>query len=526
MREQPSSGSEYNPAYLVTSEEMRELDRHAIGTVGIPAVVLMENAGRAVAEEIAAWMRRRGFERAQKPWLILVGKGNNGGDGLVAARHLRAMGIGAELMYAVPPERLAGEAALQRDIAAKLGFAASVYAPGQVAWGRFAGIVDALLGTGTGGAPREPYASLIREANESGLPIIAVDIPSGLDADTGAVRDPCIRADLTVTLAFCKIGLAQYPGAAYAGEVIVRDIGIPEEAARRHPVRTFLAGPRLFAERFGLEVPPKREADSHKGTYGHVLIVAGSRRFSGAGLLAARAALRGGAGLVTWALPERLEGAVIGKAPEVMLAGVRDGGAGDWSQTDPEQLLRLAEDKDALVAGPGMDRFAGGAAWLQRLWSEARCPLVLDADALNMIAEAGGLAGWPKREGAAILTPHPGEMARLASLPTREVQANRVGLAREYAMRHGVILVLKGARTVTATPAGDVFVNTTGNPGMATGGSGDALAGVIAALLAQGLAAEAAAALGVWLHGAAGDRAAAARPTPASLIAGDIIEAL
>lgn len=553
--------------HIVTSEEMRKLDRYAIETLGIPAVVLMENAGRAVAEEAAKLARERrngvgvrggsdgggvrkgspvgvggsgGFDgwlggdsdsgdNRGKPWLILVGKGNNGGDGIVCARHLRELGLEAELLYAVDSGTLTGEAALQHGIATRMGFSPSVYKPGSVPWERYAGIVDALLGTGTKGAPREPYASLIREANACGLPIVAADLPSGLDADTGEAYEPCIRADVTVALAYLKRGLTQYPGAEFAGQVIARAIGIPEPLAEQLGVRTYWADERLFAQRFGLRLPIDRRADTHKGTYGHVLVAAGTRQYSGAGLLAAKAALRAGAGLVSWALPEWLLAPMIGRVPEAMLLPVRDQGRGDWAETSPRDVLQLAEGKGALAVGPGMGRFPGDAAWLREIWSGASDrPIVLDADALNMIADAdgGGLGSWPRRAAPAILTPHPGEMARLAGLPAREVQRDRIGLARRFAMQHGVTLVLKGARTVTATPEGDAFVNASGNPGMATGGAGDVLAGIIAGLLAQGCEAGLAAALGVYLHGAAGDRAAAGRASPGSLIAGDIIEAL
>lgn len=514
--------------YIVTSEEMRELDRHAIESLGIPSIALMENAGRAVAEEVVAFSKRAPVPDAGKPWLILVGKGNNGGDGMVCARHMQEFGMKAELLFASDPGHLTGDAALQYEAICNMGFVQTVYSPGNVQWHRYAGIVDALLGTGTKGAPRAPYAELIREANDSGLPIVAADIPSGLDADTGRIYDPCIRATITVALAFAKCGLRQYPGAEWAGQVITRKIGIPEYLAAQAGVQTFEANRRMFAERLGLTVPPVRPADSHKGTFGHVLVAAGCLQYSGAGVLATSAALRSGAGLVSWALPERLRDAMIGRVPEAMLLAVRDDGRGDWSVAAPHELLKLAEGKDSLVIGPGMGRFPGDSAWLGEIWSHAMCPLVLDADALNMLAEAGGPDALGPRSGRApaVLTPHPGEMARLAGMTVREVQQDRIGLARRYATRHDVVLVLKGAGTVTATPDGSVYVNTSGNPGMATGGAGDVLAGIIAGLLAQGLAPGPAAALGVYLHGHAGDRAAAGRMAPNSIIAGDLVQNL
>jgi len=314
--------------YLVTSREMRNLDKYAIDTIGIPSIVLMENAGRAMAEEAVRLLVSTGNRRVR--WAVLVGKGNNGGDGIVCARHLIELGHEAELVYAVPPEQLAGEAAAQRDIAARLGIPARTFAPGGIPWSPYGGIIDALLGTGTAGAPREPYAALIREANGSGLPIVAADIPSGLDADTGETAEPCIRAAVTVTFALAKRGLLLYPGAETAGRVIVRAIGIPESLAGTLGVQAFELGERTFREQLDLAWPLRRKPDTHKGTYGHVLIAAGSREMSGAGLLAAKAALRAGSGLVSWAVPETLALPLVGRLPEAMLHGVPDQGRGDW----------------------------------------------------------------------------------------------------------------------------------------------------------------------------------------------------
>ncbi|MNW50678.1 Bifunctional NAD(P)H-hydrate repair enzyme Nnr [compost metagenome] len=450
----------------------------------------------------------------------------------MCARHLADAGVQVSLLYAEEPERLGGEAGLQHNIAAALGLPGEAYTPGAVAAARsrgVTGIVDALLGTGAKGAPRGAYASLIREANESRLPIVAADIPSGLDADTGAVHDPCIQARITVCLAFLKAGLTQYPGAKAAGDVIVRYIGIPRALP---PDFAAEAGVLLTEEalrgELGVDPSRRREADGHKGTYGHVLLAAGSLTMSGAGLLAAKAVLRAGSGLVTWALPEALLPYVLGAVPELMLAPA--GGApeaGAWNAAAAPELLRLLAARDVLAVGPGLGRFPGEDGFLRAVWEGAPRPLVVDADALNILAAANGLAAWQRREAATILTPHPGEMARLAGLSTAEVQRDRIGLARRFALQHGVTLVLKGARTVVAAPDGRVFVNVTGHPGMATGGSGDVLTGLIAGLLAQGLNAVQAAAFGVYLHGLAGERAAAARTgNPASLLAGDIIEAL
>lgn len=512
---------------LVTSAEMRAIDADTIERIGIPEAALMENAGRAVAEEArryaAADGRGTGFR-----WLILAGKGNNGGDGLVCARHLRDMGFAAAVLYAEPPERMKGAAALQRDIARRLGIAERVYAPGATGWfDGCDGLIDALLGTGSAGEPRAPYDSLIEAATGSGLPVVAMDIPSGLNADTGEVAQACIRAKLTVALAYAKRGLHQHPGAELAGEVAVRPIGIPADAAERAGVNVRLLDERSLRAQLGLTFPLPRRADSHKGTYGHTLIAAGSALMSGAGLLSARAALRAGSGLVSWAQPAAAAAGQLGPAPEIMRRAVADDGGGAWRDTSPQALIDAASGVDAVVLGPGMGRWPGDGSWLRAVLERLDVPVVVDADALNMLAD-GGMPPpefWRGRH-TAVLTPHLGEMARLAGLSVPEVQRDRIGLARDFAAAHGVIVVLKGARTVVAAPDGSAFVNTTGNPGMATGGAGDVLAGIIGSLLGQSLAPPAAAAYGVYWHGVAGDRAAAARPQAASLIAGDIVEAL
>jgi hydroxyethylthiazole kinase-like uncharacterized protein yjeF len=524
---------------LVTAQEMRAIDRYAIETIGIPSLVLMENAGRAIAEEVRRLQTDESAGKGQLSekdksdkaprWLILAGKGNNGGDGIVCARHLAEMGFEVQLLYAVSPDQLIGDAAVQRDIALRMGLSAAVYNVGQPTdWSRWDGIVDAMLGTRASGVPREPYASLIRDAVTSGLPIVAADIPSGLDADSGEIADPCIRANVTVALAFMKRGLLLYPGAEAAGQVVVRPIGIPTDAARALSVSTYLLDKRTMEQRFGLRLPLRRQPDTHKGTYGHLLVAAGSREMTGAGLLCAGAALRAGCGLVTWALPERLALPLAGRLPEAMIRGMADAGSGGWRDTKAADVSALAEGKQAVVAGPGLGRWPCDSGWLRELWGSVSAPLVLDADALNMLSDATEppFAAWPRRAAATVLTPHPGEMARLCGLSVREVQRDRIGLARHFAQQHGLTLVLKGARTVIATPDGEAYVNTTGNPGMSTGGTGDVLAGIIGSLLAQGLDSTQAATVGVYTHGAAGDRAAAKRRSSGSLIAGDIMDEL
>lgn len=512
---------------LVTAQQMRLLDQYTIDQIGIPSLVLMENAGRSVAEEIFSFIQAHG--QSTKPWLAIAGKGHNGADALVAARHLYDLGVPVQLLYADSYDQWSHATRTQAKIAKEIGISVIEKDSFNLRGTSFSGIIDGLLGTGTKGAPRQHYASLIEQVNRSKLPVFAVDIPSGVNADTGEVNSICIQATVTVTFAFLKRGLCQYPGKACAGQVKVRSIGIPSSLPSRLLMdQVRVANQTMIEKYFHMSLPLLRAADVHKGSCGHVLAIAGSQQYHGAGVLTTKAALRSGCGLVSWALPSRLCDVMYGVSPEVIVTRVDDRKSGDWSNTSPTTLLELAKGKQTVVIGPGLGRFAGDIQWLRALWEDIDVPIVVDADALNMLADAGGLeqAAWKKRKSTAILTPHPGEMARLVQVTTREVQADRIGIAQSYATKHGVVLVLKGAATVTALPSGEVFVNTTGNAGMATGGSGDVLAGIIAGFIAQGMKPEAAATIGVYVHGEAGDRAAAIRHSSASLLASDIIEAL
>lgn len=383
--------------FIVTAEQMRAVDEHTIRQLGIPAASLMENAGRAIAEEViklcrepseggeqgdglpdhsqarhnparTAWQAHTGpGDRAgyggdifadpalamthpgDQHWYMLIGKGNNGGDGLVAARHLVEAGLGVTLVYADAPEALQGEAAVQRDAAAQLGIPAVVHGREAVDFSRCTGIVDALLGTGSRGAPRGAYAALIRAANDSGKPVVSADVPSGLDADTGEVYEPCIKARVTVCLALLKRGLVQYPGASAAGCIVVRAIGIPARLAPEHGPSVRLLTEEVLRAALRIDTGRRRAPDGHKGTYGHVLLAAGSLPMSGAGLLSAKAALRAGCGLATWALPAALLPHMIGTVPELMLAPVADGDSGEWDAASAAAVLRLAESRDVLA---------------------------------------------------------------------------------------------------------------------------------------------------------------------------------
>ncbi|HSN92150.1 MAG TPA: NAD(P)H-hydrate dehydratase [Anaeromyxobacteraceae bacterium] len=499
---------------LVGSAEMREIDRTAIDGFGVPSITLMDRAGRAVAEaaaEVAAPTGR---------FVVLCGGGNNGGDGYVAARLLRGAGRDARVVALAPPERLTPDARAVREQAQRAGV--PIDDQGElVAFEAGVGdvVVDALFGTGLSRAPEGAFAEAIARieaARVSGARVLAVDVPSGLSADTGRPLGACVRADLTVTFAFQKRGLVLHPGPHFAGEVRVADIGIPAAAAARVPV-----GCEILGESEARLLVPPRAPDAHKGDAGRVLVVAGSPGKTGAAHLALTGALRGGAGLVTLAArPEVLPFALAGR-PEAMSLALP--GSGPLGRSDLVALLAAAKGASALVIGPGIPRGPETLELLRALLDRAGVPAVLDADALNAFAERPGSIAGPKVP--LLLTPHPGEMARLSATTVEAVQADRIGIATARAREWGVTLVLKGARTVVADPEGPPAVVPTGNAGLASGGTGDVLAGLAGALLGSGIAAAAAARAAAFVHGRAGDLAAR-RLGERGLLAGDLGEAI
>jgi NAD(P)H-hydrate epimerase len=492
---------------------MREIDRAAIEDFGIPALTLMDRAGRAVADAAAALAGPRGRV------VVVCGGGNNGGDGYVAARLLRASGRDARVMALVPAERLAADARAVREQAERAGVPIDDGVLGPLEAGVGDVVVDAIFGTGLARPPQGPFAEAIgaiEAARVAGARVVAVDVPSGLSADTGRPLGPCVRADRTVTFAFPKRGLALHPGLALAGEVTVADIGIPAEAARRVP-----AGCELLTEVEARVLVPARPPDAHKGDAGRLLVVAGSPGKTGAAHLALTGALRGGAGLVTLAArPEVLPFALSGR-PEAMSLSLP--GDGPLGRADLTALLAAAREVDALAVGPGIARGPETGEVLRSLLARAGKPAIVDADGLNALADEPGLLaalGVPL-----LLTPHPGEMARLCGSTVAAVQADRIGVAASRARAWRATVLLKGARTVVASPEAPPAVVPTGNAGMATGGTGDVLAGLCGALLAGGLPPPAAARVGAWVHGRAGDLAAV-RFGVRGLVAGDLGDAI
>lgn len=500
--------------FVCTAAEARAIDRAAIESLQIPGLILMEHAARAVADRARRLLGPRG--RA----VVVAGAGNNGGDGYAAARLLLVDGIEVEVVALVEAERLRGDAATNAAIWERIGGrivpfgprALERVGPGDV-------VIDAIFGTGLSREPEGDFAVAIDAVNAArtrGAKVVAVDLPSGLDADSGRPLGAVVAADCTVTFATLKRSHLLHPGAALCGEVQVAPISIPPSVFASIAPRV-----RRLDEGEVRSLLPDRPADAHKGSFGHCLVVAGSFGKTGAAALACKAALVGGAGLVTVATRPAVVPQVLGHVAEAM--GLPLPGEGPLGEADAEALLAAMRGKAAILAGPGIPRGEETAALLERLLVEATCPLVLDADALNAVAARVEIL--QRARSGLVLTPHPGEMARLVGRTAAEIQADRIGVAQRFAESVGCVVVLKGAGTVVAAPDGTAAICPTGNPGMATAGSGDVLGGLIAALLAQGLAPFDAACAGVYVHGLAGDRRARVRGA-AGLVAGDLIDGI
>jgi ADP-dependent NAD(P)H-hydrate dehydratase / NAD(P)H-hydrate epimerase len=497
---------------VLNAAQMRAADRHTIDVLGLPDEELMERAGAAVARVLDE-------EFGDARPAVLCGRGNNGGDGFAVARRMLSLrplvllfgrradvtgGAGRHLA------RLEAAGGTVRELVDEAAW--SVLRPEVLACGV---IVDALLGTGLRAAPTGVIGRAIRDLREcdNRPPIVAVDIPSGLSSDTGAIQWPALDALVTVAIAAPKYGHVLPPSSDRVGRLLVADIGIPREVCAAD-AQLFL----LEAQDVAL-VYPERTHGGHKGDYGHVLVLGGSVGKTGAVALTAHAALRAGAGLVTVVTPEAALPLLVAQArPEVMTEPLPSG----WTTAGLERALELAAACDAVVLGPGLGRGSGAVDFVHGLMRSCECPLLVDADALNALAQGRGM---PERSLPTVLTPHPGEMARLMGTETSQIQARRLESARELAQRNRVHVVLKGQRTLIAAPGGRAAVNPTGNPGMATAGTGDVLSGVIGALLARGTGAWEAATAGVYLHGLAGDLGAR-RLGQESLLAGDVIAAL
>ena len=501
---------------VLNTQQMREADRRTIDEIGIPAIVLMENAGRqAVAAMEAAF-----DDLATSHVGVLCGRGNNGGDGFVIARTLVQRGVETSVFLLGSVADVRGDARTNLEVLGRIGLTVVEITNAQEWELHFSEIsrcellVDAILGTGFHGQLSGLLETVVADVNGLGVPVVAIDLPTGVSADTAEVEGEAIEASMTVTLAAPKISLILPPADSHSGDLVIADIGIPL------PLLDEVEGPylELLTRERMRDLVPARAADSHKGDFGRVLVVAGSLGRSGAAHLAAIGALRSGAGLVTIATPKSCLPIVAAMAPEYMTEGLEETMSGT---VDYAALDRVLEFKaDVIALGPGLGQSPGTAAFVHGLLERAGVPLVLDADALN--AFSGDPDRLMGRDGVdVVITPHPGEMARLLNTSVEAVQHDRLRHATEFAARHRVHVVLKGHRTIIAGPDNRAFINLTGNSGMATGGTGDILTGMIAAWFGQLLDAEAACKLAVYLHGAAGDLAEADEGDVA-LVAGDV----
>ena len=500
---------------LYTAAEMRRTDAAAIKGVGIPGAVLMERAGMAVAKHLLESFCE------DHCFVILAGKGNNGGDGFVCARHLLEAGAGVRVLAAAPAAGYSGDARTNLKILGKLGLKVQ-HLPSAAALSAALAtdcvVVDAIFGTGFSGEPRGKAAEFIAAAAAArldGAPVVAIDIASGVDASTGEVAGTALPADATVTFHAPKVGHFVAPGSYLTGDLVLADIGIPEECGA--PAGNYLPAVDALAA----VIPLKMDYD-HKFSTGRVLLAGGSTGLTGALCMSAGAALRAGAGVVSVAVPASLNPVFEQKLLEVMSLPQEDAGAGYLLEGSAGELAQSAAAFDCVALGPGLGRYPESAALARRFALAFEQPLVLDADGLN--AFAGKLASLKKRPAPTVLTPHAGELARLLGIDAAAVAAHRLDHARAAARKAGVVVVLKGSATII-TDGRVTVLNPTGNPGLATAGSGDVLTGTIAALLAKGLEPLVAAAAGVYLHGAAADLAAD-DSSQDNLVASDLIDYL
>ncbi|QXE91099.1 NAD(P)H-hydrate dehydratase [Geomonas subterranea] len=481
---------------VVSGQVMQLMDRRAIGEFGVPGVELMERAGRSCADVIEEAFGEREARRA----VIVAGKGNNGGDGFVISRLLAERGWEAPVLLLAAPEAVSGDAAanLARLAPATVKSLPQGVAGAETLLKSATVIVDALLGTGMNSEVSGIYGEAIDLINAAGVPVVSVDIPSGVDSASGKVLGRAVRADITVTFALAKLGNILYPGAGLCGRLVVADIGMPDAVVAGAEGAEYVdaaAAAALFRP---------RSATAHKGSGGHCLIVAGSTGKTGAAAMAANSAQRSGAGLVTLAVPAALNPVLEQKTTEVMTIPTGPEGAGYLRAGSLAEILAAAAVRDVVALGPGIGTAPSTVYLVHSLLAALDKPLVLDADGLNAVAHNPELllAGSGR---VTVLTPHPGEMARLAGCSIPEVEADRIGCARAFAAKYRVHLILKGARSVIAAPDGSVAINGSGNPGMASGGMGDVLTGVVAAFLGQGYPPFAACQLGAFVHGHAAD---------------------
>ncbi len=501
---------------IVNVEEMREIDRKTIKDCGIPGLILMENAGRAVAERVIEIVKSHPFPRV----VIICGKGSNGGDGMVCARHLNRRRIDTKVFLLGRKRDAKGDARTNIDITSnfvpvvEISTATLNKIKSELESATL--IVDAIIGTGVKGKLASPASNVIEMLSRQNKPVICIDVPSGLDADNGSLCDVCVRGTETVTMGFAKPGLFVNEGPDYSGRVTVADIGIPATL-----VKNVKSGISLLSEGEIASILPPRPQNAHKGMMGTVFVLAGSIGYTGAAVLSSEGAIRSGCGLVILGIPRTLNAVLETRLTEIITKPLPETDSVTLGLGVEEQIAEILEEADAVAIGPGIGRHSETSALVKKLMLTIEKPVVIDADGINGLG--GDLQILSRRPAPTVITPHPGEMAHLTGKSVEAIKNNPIGISKEVASKCKTVVVLKDARTVIAAPDGQVFINPTGNPGMASAGCGDVLSGMIAGFIAQGLNILDAAKSGVFLHGLAGDIAAESK-TQEAMIAGDLIE--
>jgi len=485
---------------VLNAGQMKNIDRQTIKEIGILGPVLMENAGI----QIVSALRSKFPEPQREKIVIVIGRGNNGGDGLVVARHLFNQGCRPLVMLLGTEQEVKGDAALNLRIAQRIGIeivkitSPKVWDKHKARVSRSTLLIDAIFGTGLSKPAKGLYAKVIEDMNKSKAYIIAVDIPSGLSTDTYQIIGPCVKADLTVTLAAPKIAHVFPPAEDWVGELVIGEISVPRFLFEDDNLKLELVERKEILPYF-----KKREKDTHKGTYGHLFIISGSFGKTGAAVMAGKAALKMGAGLVTIGTPQSCLPMVARPMVELMTEPLPETSERTISSQALEKASTLLKDKDALLIGPGISTHRSTAEFVLSLLPKIKFPIVIDADALNILASKPEILKSLRKP--VILTPHPGEFARLLHLPTREVLERKLELVPEFSEKYGVYLVLKSYKTLISTPGGKVYINPTGNPGMASAGSGDVLSGMIASMIVQEKNLLEAILAAVYVHGLSGD---------------------
>lgn len=504
---------------IITGSDMRKIDLWAQKEKRIPPLLLMENAGRAVALAVENVI---GAEPKQS-LLFLIGKGNNGGDALVAARHLYQQGMEINLFFLFPPEEWPGLVRKNWELLKDQGIKGHYLADEhsfyllKLCLSNSTLVIDGILGTGLRASLPENIVKTIKLVNHASIPVLAIDVPTGVDADQGYVAKPCVQANYTVTFAWAKRGQLLYPAKKNIGKLFIADISIPESGLELVDIKQY-----YFERQMAQKCLPLRDETGHKNTFGHVLVLAGSQGMMGAAYLASKAVLRSGAGLVTVGVPQSQAPFFNLALPEAITLALPETEKGTLAAEAWPIIKANLAGKKALVFGPGLKTEKGIKELLTKIL-QFKMPLVLDADGLNVLAQEPELLA--QKKAPLILTPHPGEMARLLKITTEQVLKNPVDVALQAANTFQAITVLKGVVTIITTLEQEVYINSTGSSALATAGTGDVLAGLIAGLLAQGLSTKKAALLGVYLHGLAGEIVAAEKGER-GVIAGDVVEAV